>query len=193
MKVFPRRTPYALIEENVKMVMRALLPSCASQVFPGPSEPVGQRIVWISLYSGFVDEGAASISAFCRGIGTSEDENGDAPGEYGTLGLLVLLTDVVFPAKDVTNEPAKNKLDEEVFEVIEKTWAFSPDSPLKGGADHEFDFVFQMATDEPGDEKCPPTQRLLLGTSQYRAVTGPLGPFEPTEEKVPEEGEYDAT
>lgn len=173
--------------------MTALFPSCASQVLSGPSGPAGQRIVWMLLYSGFVDEGAASISAFCRGIGTSDDENGDAPGEYGTLGLLVLLTDVVFPAKDVTNEPAKNKLDEEIFWEIEKTWAFAPDSPLKGGADQVFDLVFQTATDEPGDEKLPPTQRLLLGTSQYTAVTGPLGPLEPTEEKVPGDGEYDAT
>ena len=53
-----------------------------------------------------VDDGLALTSEADRGMGTSELENGVAPLEYGTFGLLVELM-VVFVPKVVKNEPAK--------------------------------------------------------------------------------------
>lgn len=100
------------------------------------------------LNCGSVEEGAPTTSAPSRGIGTSDDENGDAPGEYGTLGLLLLL--VTPPVNDVVNEPVKKRLVSEALEVMDMTW---PLRPLNGGADHEFDLEFQTATEGPGEEK----------------------------------------
>jgi hypothetical protein len=68
---------------------------------------------------GSEDEGAGSTSTASRGTGTRDDENGEAPAENGTLGLLVPLTDPLW--KLVTKDPAKNRLDWDAFEDIEST------------------------------------------------------------------------
>jgi hypothetical protein len=98
--------------------------------------------------------------------------------------LLLLLTTP--PVNEVVNEPVKKRLVSEALEVMDMTW---PLRPLNSGADHEFDLEFQTATEGPGDEKRPPTQRLSLGESQYTALIGPSGPPEPRAEKAAEEGE----
>ena len=108
-------------------------------------------------------------------MGTKEEENGVAPAEKGTLGLLVELIVELSP-KLVTNEPAKNKLFSDELVVMERTWEPAPESPPKGGADHEFELVSQTATACPGDEKSPPTQTFLSDSSQKIAFTSPLGP-----------------
>lgn len=61
--------------------MTALLPACPNQVLPGPSGPDGHKIARISPNAALAEDGAASISASFRGMGTNEDENEDAPGE----------------------------------------------------------------------------------------------------------------
>jgi hypothetical protein len=73
-KVFPRRIPDAPIEEKARTVITAVLPSEENQVAPGPSFPVGQRTFWILLNWELVEEGDASIWAFWRGTGTSDEE-----------------------------------------------------------------------------------------------------------------------
>jgi hypothetical protein len=120
-------------------------------------------------------EGCASICAPCKGMGTKEEENGVAPAENGTLGLFVVLMVELSP-KLVMNDPAKNRLFSDEFVVMENTSDAAPDSPPKGGADHEFEFVSQTATACPGDEKLPPTQIFLLDSSQKIALTSPDGP-----------------
>ena len=64
-------------------------------------------------------EGDASmiICAAYNGMGTS-NENGIAPLEKGTLGLLVLFNAAPLPWNDMTNDPAKNMLEAEEFAVI---------------------------------------------------------------------------
>ena len=57
------------------------------------------------------------------------------------------------PEKDVINEPAKNRLEEDAFDAIAKTSAPAPEKPLKGGADQVLDLILQTAAEEPGDEK----------------------------------------
>jgi len=82
------------------------------------------------------------------------------------LGLLVLFSAVAFSAKEVRNEPVKRRLFSEELGVIERTSPAAPVKPLNEGADHELDLVSHIATDEPGDVKCPPTHNWLLDTSQ---------------------------
>lgn len=99
---------------------------------------------------------------------------------------------VVFAEKAVRNEPAKSRFPFEASEAMERTSALAPSKPLKGGADQVFVFALQTATEEPGDEKLPPTQRFLALVSQCRAVIGPFGPLEPRAENPPND-ENDAT
>ena len=98
--------------------MTAVFPLAASQVFPGPSGPAGHKIFSMLLDCELV-EGDASmiICTACNGMGTS-DENGVAPLEKGTLGLLVLFNAAPLPWNDMTNDPAKNMLEAEEFAVI---------------------------------------------------------------------------
>jgi hypothetical protein len=109
-----------------------------------------------------VDEGEATTCALDSDTGTREEENGVAPLEKGTLGLLVLFNAEPFPWNDVMKEPAKNTLDEEELEVIERTSAAAPERPPKGACDQEFAFVSHTATDEPGEVNFPPAHTLLL-------------------------------
>ena len=137
------------------------------------------------------DEGAGSTSTSSRGTGTREEENGEAPGENGTLGLLVPLIEPSW--KLVTKDPAKNKLDWEEFEDIEDTCPLLVvGNPPNGGADQEEDEGFHTATNEEGEENRPPTQTRLLATSQYTERMTPLGPPDPKADIFPEEGVYDA-
>ena len=69
--------------------VRALL--AENQVLPGPSPPAGQRMLEILLNPDSDEDGLATTSAMMRGRGTREEENGNAPVEKGTLGLLVPL------------------------------------------------------------------------------------------------------
>lgn len=88
--------------------------------------------------------------------------NGVAPEENGTFGLFVeLITVVELLPKDVTKEPAKNKLEAEEFVVMDSTSDVAPDKPPNGGADQELAFVSQTATALPGVVKLPPTHTLL--------------------------------
>ena len=106
--------------ENVRIVMRGVELSNANQLFPLPSGPAGQRMLLISLKPVAVDEGEPSTWAFSRGIGTRAEENGDAPTEKGTFGLLVPFR---LPSpKDVKKEPAKKRLESDEFVVIEVTF-----------------------------------------------------------------------
>lgn len=155
-------------------MITGLNPSLASHVCPGPSSPVGHKIVLISLKFGSSDEGAASICAPCKGIGTREEENGVAPGENVTFGLLVPLTVMLLP-NAVMNDPEKKRLDADEFVVMERTSLEPPPNPPKGGADHEFESVLHIATDDAGDEKRPPTHTRLFGSSQKMALTSPFG------------------
>jgi hypothetical protein len=82
------------------------------------------------------------------------------------FGLLVLFNAVAFTAKEVRNDPANSKLLSEELGVMERTSPAAPEKPLNEGADQELDLVSHIATDEPGDVKCPPTHSLLLDTSQ---------------------------
>jgi hypothetical protein len=89
------------------MVMRAVFPSAANQLFLGPSGPEGHRVFCILVNPASVVEGDASTCAPDSGTGTREEENGVAPLEKGTLGLLVLFNDDPLPWNDVMKEPAK--------------------------------------------------------------------------------------
>lgn len=64
-------------------------------------------------------DGEPWTSALCNGMGTREEENGVAPAEKGTLGLVVALREPV--PKAVTKEPAKKMLLLEELVVIELT------------------------------------------------------------------------
>jgi hypothetical protein len=68
---------------------------------------------------------------------------------------------VAFAVKEVRNEPAKRRLLSEELGVMEKTSPAAPEKPLNEGADHKLDLVSHIATDEPGDVKCPPTHSWL--------------------------------
>ena len=92
-KVLPKRRPAALRELKVRTVMTAVVPFIANQDCPGPSSPVGQRMLRISEKLESDEEGAGSTSTSSRGTGTRDEEYGEAPGENGTLGLFVLLTE----------------------------------------------------------------------------------------------------
>jgi hypothetical protein len=190
-KVLPKRRPAALRELKVRTVITAVVPSVANHDCPGPSSPVGQRMLRISEKLGSDDKGAGSTSTSSRGTGTRDEEYGEAPGENGTLGLFVPLTEP--PWKLVTKDPANNRLDWDELEDIERTWPLLVvDNPPNGGADQEDDEGFQTATSDDGDENCPPTQTRLLAASQYTVRTGPLGPSDPRADILPEEGVYDA-
>lgn len=91
------------------MVTCETLPSSACHEFPGPSPESwsGHNVFRMSLNCESVDGGDASTSALCSGIGTRDEEYGDAPGEKGTLGLFVLL--IGEPPNVVVKEPAKIK------------------------------------------------------------------------------------
>jgi hypothetical protein len=95
--------------------------------------------------------------------------------------------------KEVMKEPAKKRLESDEFVVMEKTVDCAPETPTKGGFDHEPDFTSNRATEEPGDVKLPPTQTFPSFASQNIAFTWPLGPLEPKAVNVPDEGVYDAT
>src|ERR1700685_3565005 len=139
--------------------MTAVFPSAASQVFPGPSGPAGHKIFSMLLNCESVEEGDASmmICAACNGMGTSDEENGVAPLEKGTLGLFVLFNEAPLPWNDATNDPAKNMLEAEECVVIESTSAAARERPPKGAFDHEPALVSHMATDEAGEVNFPPT------------------------------------
>jgi hypothetical protein len=94
-------------------------------------------------------------------MGTSDEENGVAPLENGTLGLLVLFNAVPVPWKDVMNEPAKTMLEADEFEVMESTSAAAPERPPKGAFDQEPALVSHTATAEPGEVNFPPAHTLL--------------------------------
>lgn len=160
-------------------------------MLPAPSGPDGQRMLCISLNPVASDDGDPSTSACCKGMGTREDENGVAPAENGTLGLLVPFKAEV--PKEVVKDPAKNKLVWEEFVEMELTLACAPVMPEKGGCTHMPVGTFQTATEEAGDVKFPPTHNLLFFASQNIAPTSPLGPLEPREAKEPEDGLYEAT
>lgn len=113
------RTPMAEMKEKARTVIKGEELSAASHVFPLPSGPAGHRIFWISPKPAWDDEGAPSIWAFCKGTGTREEENGDAPAEKGTLGLLVPFKTAFPSPKAVTKEPVKNMLDSEELVVME--------------------------------------------------------------------------
>jgi len=189
-KVLPKRRPAALRELKVRTVITAVVPSWANHDCPGPSSPVGQRVLRISRKSGSDEEEAGSTSTFSRGTGTSDEENGEAPEENGTLGLFVVL--IIPPWKLVRKDPANNRLDSDEFEDMESTLPLLfADSPPNGGADQEEDEGFQMATNDDGDENSPPTQTRLLLVSQYTERMTPLGPPEPRADALPEDGVYD--
>jgi hypothetical protein len=59
--------------------------------------------------AGWLDEGAASISADPNGIGTREEEKGVAPAEKGTLGLLFSVRLAEPAEKEVWKEPANKR------------------------------------------------------------------------------------
>lgn len=158
--MFPRRTPWAEIKENVRTVMKGIEPSAANQLFPGPSTPKGQSVFLMSLKPACDDDGDPSICTFSRGIGTRDDEKGDAPGEYGTFGLLVPLRAVPLP-NEATNEPVKKRLLPDGLGPIDLTSDWAPVTPRKGGLDHDPAFTSKTAIEPPGDENSPPTQILL--------------------------------
>lgn len=190
--MFPSRIPLALSDVNVRMLMTAVFPSAANQVFPGPSGPDGHSAFCISVNPVSVLDGDASTCAPDNGTGTSEDENGVAPLEKGTLGLLVLFSGAPVPWNDAINEPAKNRVDADELDVMERTSAAAPERPPNGGRDHELEFMSHTATDEPGDVNLPPTHTLLFCPSQYTALISPLGPLEPRAAKAPDDCVYDA-
>lgn len=142
-----------------------------------------------------MEDGDASISicAACNEMGTSDEENGVAPLENGTLGLLVLFNEVPVPWNDVMNEPAKTILKADEFDVMESTSAAAPERPPKGAFDQEPAFVSHTATAEPGEVNFPPTHTLLSVSSQYTALISPFGPLDPSAAKAPEDCVYDAT
>ena len=113
------RTPLAERKEKARTVIKGEESSAASHVFPLPSGPAGQRIFLMSLKPACDDEGAPSTWAFCKGTGTREEENGDAPAEKGTLGLLVPFKTAFPSPKAATKEPVKNRLDSEELVVME--------------------------------------------------------------------------
>lgn len=115
--------PSAEKTENVRIVIRGVELSDANQLFPLPSGPAGQRMLLILLKPAAEDEGEPSTWAFSRGIGTRAEENGDAPDEKGTFGLLVPFKIASPLPKDVKKEPAKKRLASDEFVVIEVTFA----------------------------------------------------------------------
>lgn len=177
---------------KVRTVTRAVFPSSANHVFPGPSAPDGQSMFLILLNWLSWDDGDASIWASCKGIGTREDEKGVAPEEKGTLGLFVPFRTEA-PWNEVMKEPAKKRLASDELEVMDKTLDCAPDTPTNGGCDHVFDLGSQIATEEPGDVNLPPTHTLLSLVSQNTASTSPLGPPDPRASNLLDEGVYDAT
>ena len=126
------------------------------------------------------------MCALDSGTGTRDDENGVAPVENGTLGLLVLLS-VPLPWNDAMNDPAKNMLEAEELDVMDNTSPAAPANPPKGALDQELAWGSHTATDDPGDVNFPPTHTLLFFASQYTALTWPLGPLDPNAEKAPED------
>jgi hypothetical protein len=129
-----------------------------------------------------VDDGEPSTSAFMRGIGTRDDENGDAPGDGGTFGLLELFKfGPPGPWNEVVKDPVKNKLESDELPLMDRTLGFEPVSPPKGGFDHVDDPISQKATLDPGEVNWPPTQMRFSFISQYIALTAPFGPPDPKE------------
>jgi hypothetical protein len=155
------------MEANVRTVITALLSSAANHEAPEPSGPDGQRILFISLKRESGEDGDPLTWAPCKGMGTNDEEKGDAPGENGTFGLFVPFKMMApLPWKEVMKEPAKKRLDRDELDVMDKTWL---ERPVNGGLDHDADFGSQRATAELGDVKLPPTQTLLPASSQYTA------------------------
>lgn len=122
-KVLPSRSPWAEMKENVLTVIRGVELSAANQLFPGPSAPEGQSMFLISLKPVWDDEGDPSTCTCSRGMGTRDEEKGEAPGENGTFGLLVPLKRVVPFPNDAMKEPVKKKLSPFELVVIELTSA----------------------------------------------------------------------
>lgn len=135
--MFPRRMPLAEMKEKLRTVINGDESSAANQLFPLPSGPDGHRMFWMSLKPVSVDEGEPMTWAFCNGMGTRDEEKGEAPAEKGTFGLLVLFKTALASPKDVINEPAKNKLASEALVVMEVTSAWAPEIPVKGALDQE--------------------------------------------------------
>lgn len=188
-KVFPSRTPIVSSDVKVKMSMTAELSSLAYQELPAPSAPEGQSVLAMSVNPESVVDGLAMTLEEFRGTGTNDDENGVAPDENGTLGLLVSLTVVeVLPVKDVRKDPAKNIDAADELVVIELTLPCAPTRPLNGAADHDDAFVSHTATEEPGEENLPPNHTLDSFVSQNTACTAPFGPLDPSAAKAPDEG-----
>ena len=176
----------------MRTVITGLLPSRANQVFPEPSSPAGQRMLEILSKPDWLVDGDPSICAFCNGTGTSDEEKGVAPLENGTLGLLLPTITEPLP-NEVTNEPAKNKLECDELAVIDETSASEPESPPNGGADQEEEATSQTATKGAGDLKLPPAHNFFALVSQNNALTSPFGPFEPKAATAPDDGLYEAT
>jgi hypothetical protein len=109
------------MKEKVRTVIKGDELSAANHVFPVPSGPAGQSIFLMSPKPACDDEGDPSTWEFCKGTGTREEENGDAPAEKGTLGLLVPFKTAFPLPKAVTKDPVKNRLASEELVVIEVT------------------------------------------------------------------------
>lgn len=158
--------PLAIKEEKALTVTTAVFPSAANHELPAPSSPEGHRMFSILLNCESDVDGEPTNSAFSNGIGTRDEENGVAPAEKGTLGLLVPFITVPLPPKEVMKEPAKKRLFAEELAVMESTRELAPDNPVNGGADHELALGSQTATDVPGDVNLPPNHTLPFLSSQ---------------------------
>lgn len=170
----------------------AVDPAGPNQLFAAPSGPVGQRMLDMLPNGSDVADGCCMAEAG-MGMGTREEENGVAPAEAGTLGLLELLnTAEPLPTNEVTNEPAKNRLLSDELVVMDRTRPSPPARPLNGGADQEDALGSHTATAVPGVVKLPPTQSLLFLVSQNTESITPFGPFDPSAANAPEDGVYDA-
>lgn len=191
-KVFPRRTPRAEMKVNVRTLITGEELSSANQELPLPSGPAGHRVTLMSSKPASVVCGVASISAFCNGTGTREEEKGEAPAEKGTLGLLVPLRTTDPLPNDVRKEPAKKRLASEALVVMEVTTACAPETPLKGALDQDPALGSKRATDAPGEEKLPAAHTLPSFSSQKRALTCPFGPPDARAAKAPDAGVYEA-
>jgi hypothetical protein len=195
----PKRTPLAFAYLLVRTVIKVGVPSVENHEFPGPSLPAGHNTFVMLLKPDSDDDGFALISAVVRGRGTSEDEKGDAPLEYGTFGLLVLFLARVLDPYEVTNDPPKYKLDPEELGTIERTDGENPDKPTKAAGDHRNAFVSKIATEPPYNEpstptgawNAPPTQTFPVTASQYNASTVASNP-EPKATNFSEVVLYDA-
>ena len=129
------------MKEKLRTVINGVEASAANQLLPLPSEPDGHRMLWMSLKPVSEEEGEPMTCAFSNGIGTREEEKGEAPAEKGTFGLLVPFKTLLALPNDVMKDPAKNRLASEAFVVMEVTSAWAPEMPAKGAPDQELALV----------------------------------------------------